>query len=62
MYLVGARPNFVKMAPVISELGRALPDGRHVLVHTGQHYDRMMSSTFMDELGVPAPDYVLRVG
>lgn len=62
MYVVGARPNFVKMAPVIAEMRRALPDGRHVLVHTGQHYDRMMSSVFMDELGVPAPDYVLRVG
>ena len=62
MYVVGARPNFVKMAPVISEVRRALPDGQHVLVHTGQHYDRMMSSAFMEELGVPAPDYFLRVG
>src|ERR1700733_4476825 len=62
MYVVGARPNFVKMAPVISEVRRALPDSQHVLVHTGQHYDRMMSSAFMEELGVPAPDYFLRVG
>jgi UDP-N-acetylglucosamine 2-epimerase (non-hydrolysing) len=62
MYVVGARPNFVKMAPVIAELRCALPDGHHVLVHTGQHYDRMMSSVFLDELGVPSPDYVLRVG
>ena len=62
MYVVGARPNFVKMAPVIAEARRALPDGHHVLVHTGQHYDRMMSSVFMEELGVPSPDYVLRVG
>ena len=62
MYVVGARPNFVKMAPVIAETRRALPDGHHILVHTGQHYDRMMSSVFMEELGVPSPDYVLRVG
>ena len=62
MYVVGARPNFVKMAPVISEVRRALPDAQHVVVHTGQHYDRMMSSAFLDELGVPSPDYVLRVG
>jgi len=62
MYVVGARPNFVKMAPVIAEVRRALPDDRHVLVHTGQHYDRMMSSVFMEELGVPSPDYLLRVG
>jgi UDP-N-acetylglucosamine 2-epimerase (non-hydrolysing) len=62
MYVVGARPNFVKMAPVIAELRRVLPDERHVLVHTGQHYDRMMSAVFVDELGMPSPDYVLRVG
>jgi UDP-N-acetylglucosamine 2-epimerase (non-hydrolysing) len=62
MYVVGARPNFVKMAPVIAQLRDAMPDGRHVLVHTGQHYDRMMSSVFLEELGVPAPDYVLKVG
>ena len=62
MYVVGARPNFVKMAPVIAELRHALPEGQHVLVHTGQHYDRMMSSVFVDELGMPSPDYVLRRG
>jgi UDP-N-acetylglucosamine 2-epimerase (non-hydrolysing) len=62
MYVVGARPNFVKMAPVISEVRRALGDGQHVVVHTGQHYDRMMSSAFLEELGMPPPDYVLRVG
>ena len=62
MYIVGARPNFVKMAPVITEVRRALPDGRHILVHTGQHYDPMMSAVIMEELGLPSPDYVLRVG
>jgi UDP-N-acetylglucosamine 2-epimerase (non-hydrolysing) len=50
------------MAPVIAELRRAAPEGQHVLVHTGQHYDRMMSAVFVDELGMPSPDYVLRVG
>jgi UDP-N-acetylglucosamine 2-epimerase (non-hydrolysing) len=50
------------MAPVIAELRRRLPDQRHVLVHTGQHYDRMMSDVFMEELGVQSPDHVLGVG
>ena len=62
MYIVGARPNFVKMAPVITEIRRMMPDGHHILVHTGQHYDPMMSSVIMEELGLPSPDYVLRVG
>jgi UDP-N-acetylglucosamine 2-epimerase (non-hydrolysing) len=61
-YVVGARPNFVKMAPVISELRRRVPDGRHALIHTGQHYDRLMSEIFLEELGVPAPDHMLGVG
>jgi UDP-N-acetylglucosamine 2-epimerase (non-hydrolysing) len=61
-YVVGARPNFVKMAPVISELRRRMPDGHHVLIHTGQHYDRLMSDIFLEELGVPAPDHMLGVG
>ena len=61
-YIVGARPNFVKMAPVISELRRRIPDGRHALIHTGQHYDRLMSDIFLEELGVPAPDHMLGVG
>lgn len=59
---MGARPNFVKMAPVIGEFRRRLPDARNVIVHTGQHYDRLMSEIFLAELDVPAPDYVLRVG
>ena len=59
---MGTRPNIVKMAPVIAELRRRLPDARHVIVDTGQHYDRMMSAIFMEELGVPEPDHVLGVG
>lgn len=62
VYLVGTRPNFVKTAPVIGALRSRLPDGRHAIVHTGQHYDRLMSEVFLEELGVPAPDYMLEVG
>jgi UDP-N-acetylglucosamine 2-epimerase (non-hydrolysing) len=61
-YLVGTRPNFVKMAPVIAEMRRRMPDGRHALIHTGQHYDRLMSDVFLEQLGVPVPDHVLGVG
>jgi len=62
VYVVGARPNLVKTAPVIAELRRRLPDARHTVVHTGQHYDRMMSAVFLEELGVPEPDHMLGVG
>jgi len=62
LHVVGTRPNFVKMAPVIAALRAIDPDGRHVLVHTGQHYDRMMSGVFLEELGVPDPDHMLGVG
>ncbi|MDQ5807961.1 MAG: UDP-N-acetylglucosamine 2-epimerase (non-hydrolyzing) [Actinomycetota bacterium] len=61
LHVVGARPNFVKMAPVIAAL-RQRDDDRHVLVHTGQHYDRMMSEIFLEQLGVPEPDHMLGVG
>jgi UDP-N-acetylglucosamine 2-epimerase (non-hydrolysing) len=61
-YVVGARPNFVKMAPVISAMRKRWPDGRHALIHTGQHYDRLMSEVFLEELNVPAPDHMLGVG
>jgi UDP-N-acetylglucosamine 2-epimerase (non-hydrolysing) len=61
-YLVGARPNFVKMAPVEHALRRRLPAWRHVRIDTGQHYDREMSGIFEDELGLPAPHYRLGVG
>jgi UDP-N-acetylglucosamine 2-epimerase (non-hydrolysing) len=61
-YVVGARPNFVKMAPVISELRRRLPGAHHALIHTGQHYDPLMSDIFLEELDVPAPDHMLGVG
>ena len=63
-YIVGTRPNFVKMAPVIARLRERLPDADHSLVHTGQHYDRSMSRIFFEELGasLPEPDHVLEIG
>lgn len=62
LYVVGTRPNFVKTAPVIAALRERNPEGRHTIVHTGQHYDRLMSEVFLEELGVPAPDFMLEVG
>jgi UDP-N-acetylglucosamine 2-epimerase (non-hydrolysing) len=62
VYVVGTRPNFVKTAPVIAALRAQIPAGRHAIVHTGQHYDRLMSEVFLEELGVPAPDHMLEVG
>ena len=60
--VVGARPNFMKVAPVQRALEQAAPDIRLVLIHTGQHYDEQMSSVFFGELGMPAPDVTLGVG
>jgi UDP-N-acetylglucosamine 2-epimerase (non-hydrolysing) len=60
--IVGARPNFMKTAPVIAELRRRAPDVGHTLVHTGQHYDDAMSAVFLEQLGVGAPDVLLGVG
>lgn len=62
LHVIGTRPNFVKQAPVISALARRLPEVRQVIVHTGQHYDAMMSEIFFQELGVPEPDHMLKVG
>ncbi len=60
--VVGARPNFVKMGPILLGLRAADPELRPVLVHTGQHYDRAMSDQFFAELELPAPDVHLEVG
>ena len=60
--VVGARPNFMKIAPIAREL-RRFPDAFHVsIVHTGQHYDEKLSEVFFDELGIPRPDVNLGVG
>ncbi len=61
LHVVGARPNFVKVAPVLAALER-YPDVRQSLVHTGQHYDVNMSDIFFQQLGLPAPDVNLEVG
>ena len=58
--VVGARPNFMKIAPVVHELQRR--GISQILVHTGQHYDPNMSRTFFGELKLPAPDIYLDVG
>jgi UDP-GlcNAc3NAcA epimerase len=57
--IVGARPQFIKAAPLDREI-RKLHE--HVLIHTGQHYDYLMSAVFFEELGIPEPDYDLGVG
>lgn len=58
--VVGARPNFMKIAPLVRALhGRAV---EHILVHTGQHYDHEMSQAFFEELQIPSPDLNLGVG
>jgi len=61
MSIVGARPNMMKVAPLLAEFRRH-EDIEPVLVHTGQHYDYSMSQVFFDQLGVPPPDYNLDVG
>jgi UDP-N-acetylglucosamine 2-epimerase (non-hydrolysing) len=60
--VVGARPNFVKMGPILAGLRKADPQLLIVLVHTGQHYDEAMSDLFFQQLGLPAPDVHLEVG
>lgn len=61
LHVVGARPNFMKVAPVARAL--AVRAGVHqTIVHTGQHYDVNMSDVFFQELGIPAPDVNLQVG
>ena len=59
--VVGARPNFMKVAPVASEL-RRLSGIEHLLVHSGQHYDDQLSASFFRDLGLPEPDINLQVG
>jgi UDP-N-acetylglucosamine 2-epimerase (non-hydrolysing) len=61
LHVVGARPNFVKTAPIMAALARR-PGVRQLLVHTGQHYDHAMSRVFFEELGLPEPDAFLNVG
>ena len=64
--VVGARPQFIKLAPIVREIDIRNQSGRgsinHTTVHTGQHYDYNMSQVFFDQLGLPRPDYHLGVG
>jgi len=60
--IVGARPNFMKMAPIIAAIQRRPAEASQVLVHTGQHYDEAMSASFFRDLQMPAPDINLEVG
>jgi UDP-N-acetylglucosamine 2-epimerase (non-hydrolysing) len=60
LHVVGARPNFMKIAPLAAALGRRGTPQR--LVHTGQHFDEKMSGVFFEELGLPRPDADLGVG
>lgn len=63
--IAGARPNFVKIAPIARALKERAAEGgplRHRLVHTGQHYDARMSGVFFEQLGIDAPDVNLEVG
>ena len=59
--VAGARPNFIKIAPLMRAL-RANPRWDARLVHTGQHYDAIMSKIFFDDLKIPRPDIELEVG
>jgi UDP-N-acetylglucosamine 2-epimerase (non-hydrolysing) len=61
-FVVGARPNFMKAAPVLQALRTLDPGSEPLLVHTGQHYDADMSDVFLEQLGLPAPDVFLGVG
>jgi UDP-N-acetylglucosamine 2-epimerase (non-hydrolysing) len=61
LHVVGARPNFMKVAPVMRALGK-MPETRQTLVHTGQHYDENLSGIFFSQLGIPQPDVNLEVG
>ena len=61
LHVVGARPNFMKAAPVLRAFG-AYGEVRQTLVHTGQHYDANMSDVFFQELDIPEPDINLGVG
>lgn len=59
--VVGARPNFMKLAPLAAELAHHA-EFHHTLVHTGQHYDEQLSSSFFSQLGLPRPNVNLEVG
>ena len=61
-HVVGARPNFMKIAPIMREMAKYPDEFKQILVHTGQHYDANMSQVFFEELEMPLPDKNLEVG
>ena len=63
--IAGARPNFMKIAPIIDAIQNAQKVGENInyrLIHTGQHYDKNMSDSFFEQLGIPQPDVNLGAG
>lgn len=63
--IAGARPNFIKIAPIIDAVVKSVTAGKKIsyrLVHTGQHYDKNMSDSFFQQLGIPSPDVNLECG
>ncbi|MEW6096851.1 MAG: UDP-N-acetylglucosamine 2-epimerase [bacterium] len=59
--IVGARPNFVKISPLLAEM-KKYPQIEPLVIHTCQHYDYEMSKQFFEDLDIPEPDYYLGVG
>ncbi|MGO9275603.1 MAG: non-hydrolyzing UDP-N-acetylglucosamine 2-epimerase [Terriglobia bacterium] len=62
IHVVGARPNYMKVAPLMREMGKKPESWQQVLTHTGQHYDHHMSEVFFQDLGLPQPDVYLGIG
>jgi len=62
LHVAGARPNFMKVAPIMREMARYPNEFEQILVHTGQHYDDNMSRVFFEDLELPQPDVYLGVG
>jgi UDP-N-acetylglucosamine 2-epimerase (non-hydrolysing) len=61
-FIAGARPNFMKLAPMVRAMDARKDEIRYQIVHTGQHYDHSMSDVFFDELDIPKPDHFLGCG
>jgi len=62
LHVVGARPNFVKVAPIMRRMSKSPDQFQQILVHTGQHYDSTMSKVFFEDLALPSPDINLGIG
>lgn len=62
IHIVGARPNFMKIAPLMEEMSKYPQDFDQFLLHTGQHYNEEMSKSFFDDLRLTKPDVYLGVG